>query len=157
MKNHKKIRDMYNLVFSLAYVAVTISLILLVGAGSLTMGPFEFFVFGLATMRLTRLFVYDGITQFVRDWFLDVKPEGDDFSRRKFDSGFKRAVSDILLCPWCFSVWAATALIFLMALPGMIFVVYILAISAVASAIQILMNLIGWHAEGKKIDVQNKS
>lgn len=157
MKNHKKIRDMYNFIFSLAYLAVTIALILLIGGGNLSMGPFEFIIFSLATLRLTRLFVYDAITQFIRDWFLDVRPEGDDFSRQKFDSGFKRAVSDVLLCPWCFSIWAATALIFLMAIPGMIFLIYILALSAVASAVQILVNLVGWHAEGKKMDVTKKS
>lgn len=112
-----------------------------------------------AVFRLTRLFVYDKIVEFVRDWFLKVEEEYRDGSivavRRKFDRGVRRAVSDLFDCPWCISVWMALALVFLYFFsPVFWYVILLLAISGAASFLQILSNLVGWDAEDTKLHVK---
>jgi hypothetical protein len=151
-------RNWYNFLFSLLFIAtlaLEISILSQVnGTLPSQIGGFEFILLSLAIFRLTRLFVYDGITQFLRDQFLIVTGE----TREKYAYGFKRCSSDVLSCPWCFSIWGGSILLFLYFLfPGvMFFVVLLLALSAVATFLQISTNLIGWQAEAKKIEVQDQ-
>ena len=96
----------------------------------------------LATFRTIRLFVYDQITQFVRDFFA------------KEVSGPLRAANDLMLCPWCFGMWSGLFLTFFyFVAPIAWFAILVLAISGVASFIQILINMIGWRAEELKGEV----
>lgn len=135
----------------------------------------EIALLALATFRLVRLFVYDRITKFIRDWFVE-KPElggpvcacdinsvksgaahgnHDENGGHCYKSGFKAAVSHLLSCPWCVGVWAALPLAYFYLLtPLAQFPILVLAVAGLASFLQLLANLIGWHAEKKKQEAE---
>jgi hypothetical protein len=78
---------------------------------------FDLVLIILATFRLTRLFVYDKITRFLRDLFFHANEmyteEGVTyFSKKERMHGPLRTVYELLTCPWCFSVWAGTVVVF---------------------------------------------
>lgn len=105
----------------------------------------------LATQRLIRLFVYDTVTKFFREQFWDVQKTKAGYILEKPKSGPRRTLADLLSCPWCFGVWAgATVVFFYLWSPAAYYIVLILAISGMASQLQLLANLIGWQAEKAK-------
>lgn len=111
----------------------------------------DFVLITLASWRLTRLFVYDAITKFFREQFYDVVKAGKGVELEKPKFGPRRTLADLLSCPWCFSIWAAATVIFFYLLtPYAFFPVLILAISAVASFLQIVSNAVGHKAEQLK-------
>jgi len=118
-----------------------------------SLNVFDIVLITLATWRLIRLFVYDKIMSFFRDIFYSVNEEGKLVMPV---TGFRRAVLDLLLCPWCFGVWAAAMTVFFYFLtPYAFFPVFVLAISVIASTLQVITNAIGWTAEKKKREVEN--
>ncbi|PIT90971.1 sporulation protein [Candidatus Kaiserbacteria bacterium CG10_big_fil_rev_8_21_14_0_10_49_17] len=123
---------------------------------------FEFFLLSLAAFRLTRLFVYDKITQFIRDWFLRKEVlAGEDgelvIVRRKYVQGPLRTASELLECPWCFGVWAAACVLFFYFItPLSVPVILLLAIAGVATFFQLLATMVGWRAERLKQKVEGK-
>jgi len=121
------------------------------------MGPFEFIVISLAVFRLTRLLVYDSITLWIRDLFL-IKhcswQENEQIcivKREMYRDGFKRKMAELFQCPWCIGTWVALGVLFIFYLhPISWWFILGVAIAGLSTFIQILMNLIGWNAEGKK-------
>ncbi len=110
----------------------------------------------LTVFRLIRLFVYDSVAQYVRDWFLDlreVKKDGELYIQRdKPKSGLRRLIADLLSCPWCASVWLSVVVIYLyLRFPQVWFIYLALSISGLASVLQICANCVGWTAEHKKL------
>lgn len=100
----------------------------------------DFVLMALAIWRLIRLFTYDAITAFVRDWFAGASP-----------NTFRGTLNALVTCPWCIGLWFSYFVVFfyfatIYAWP----VILVLALAAVASFLQILGNLIGWSAEAKK-------
>ena len=94
----------------------------------------------LAVFRLVRLTTYDIITQFVRDWFVGADPRT-----------LPGTLGALINCPWCTGLWYAFIVAFAyFATPYSWFVIFVLALAALGSFFQVLANLIGWHAEGKK-------
>lgn len=94
----------------------------------------------LATFRLVRLFTYDVITQFMRDWFAEARP-----------NSFGHTISTLLNCPWCTGLWFSFIVVFFyFATPYSWPVILVLALAAIASVLQVLSNWIGWSAEAKK-------
>ena len=127
------------------------------------MTSWEFVLLALAVFRLIRLSTYDTIAQFLRDWFMDTKWEYDDatklyrVTRTKPIKGLRRELYELFACPWCIGVWLSLGLVFaFFAYPPTLYLVLILAVAGLASIVQILSNLIGWYAEGRKIEVKNK-
>lgn len=107
-------------------------------ARSISLG--DFLLMALAVWRLTRLFVYDAITKFIRDWFEGARP-----------TTLRGTLYTLLTCPWCTGLWfAATVVFFYFVTPFAWPVILVLAIAAVGSFFQILSNLVGWSAELKK-------
>lgn len=105
----------------------------------------DFFLMVLATARLVRLFTYDIITAFIRDWF----------AGKELDS-LLGTLGALLNCPWCSGLWFALFVAFFyFATPIAWYVIFVLALSYVATALQLLMNFIGWSAEAKKRQVQS--
>ncbi len=95
---------------------------------------FDFIIMALAIQRLTRLFVYDKILKFFRDWF-DTK-------------GWQGTIRSLLACPWCVSMWFAPFIIFFYLLNSQFMFLYlILAIASVAAMLQIVINAIGHWGE----------
>jgi hypothetical protein len=108
-------------------------------------GPWEFTLLALATFRLTRLFTYDHITDFVRGWF-----------RGAPEDSFRATVSGLLNCPWCTGLWFAFLTVFcFFATPYAYPFVLVLAVAGVASLVQLLANFVGWSAEAKKRTISN--
>ena len=108
-----------------------------------TIGMPDLFLMSLAVWRLTRLFTYDAITKFIRDWFEGARPET-----------LRGTLHTLVNCPWCTGLWfGATVVFFYFLTPFAWPVILILAIAAMGSFFQILSNLIGWSAELKKRQV----
>ncbi|MDO8624128.1 MAG: DUF1360 domain-containing protein [bacterium] len=104
----------------------------------------DFFLMALAIFRLVRLFTYDNITAFIREWFV-----GAD-SRT-----FTGSLGTLINCPWCTGLWFSFIIVFVyFATPFAWYIILILALSAFASFIQLLANLVGWSAEAKKREAQ---
>lgn len=104
----------------------------------------DFFIMALATMRLTRLATYDIITAFIRDWFAGAPPES-----------LRGTLGALLNCPWCMGLWFALVVAFAyFATPVAWYVILVLALSAVATFVQLAANWIGYSAEVKKKEAQ---
>lgn len=117
----------------------------------------DYVLMALASFRVIRLVVYDKITAFFREQFYDVNPTKTKMALEKPATGPRRTLADLLTCPWCFGVWAAaTVSFFYLLTPYALYPVLLLALSAVASFIQLLSNLIGWKAEQIKQDVEGR-
>ncbi len=86
----------------------------------------------LATYRLVRIIVFEKIFKFFRD-FVKSRPDYYVLNTIKF----------IITCPWCMGVWAALFILVLYYfVPFGILLIYILAISGVASIIVTASNLL---------------
>lgn len=111
----------------------------------------DFLLITLASWRLVRLFVYDAITKFVREQFWDVVKVGRKIALEKPKTGPRRTLADLFSCPWCFGVWATATVSFFYLLSDWFFYpILILALSAVATFLQIFSNLVGHKAEQLK-------
>lgn len=159
-------QNFWNFIFVLVFIAILIAFTSLLGVNQyhqLQIPPFDFLVLGLAIFRTIRLFSYDKITQFLRDFLYDLEyMTGDDGESRlvkiKPESGPRRTILELLDCPWCTGVWASLFILFfyyytpLSQLP-----VLILAVSGLASFIQLWANSVGWRAEHLKLEAMNHS
>lgn len=108
--------------------------------------PFtDFLLMALATMRLVRLFTYDIITAFIRNWFVGAEPES-----------LRSTLGALINCPWCTGLWFAFLIAFAyLATPVAWYAILVLALSTLATSLQILTNLVGWSAELKKKEAQS--
>lgn len=94
--------------------------------------PFDFILLSLAVFRLIRLFVYDMVTDFVRNYFA------------KYQKGPGKTIYRLLDCPWCTGVWMAFFVsFFYFATPMAWFPIFILALAGLATFIQITIWKIG--------------
>ncbi len=115
----------------------------------------DYVLIALASWRVTRLFVYDVITKFFREQFWDVVKVGKGYQLEKPASGPRRTLADLMCCPWCFGIWStAMVTFFYLITPYAIYPVIFLALSAVASFLQILSNAVGHKAELLKREVE---
>ncbi|WP_338472189.1 DUF1360 domain-containing protein [Niallia sp. XMNu-256] len=103
----------------------------------------ELLLLGLASFRLTRLFVYDKITAFIRNVFIKEIEEKDENGEETVylipkDGVIKGFFGELLSCYWCTGVWSSLGLYGLyVSLPTIaVPVIIILAISAVAAIIE---------------------
>ena len=152
-----RITDQYfwNFIFTLLFVGmVTMFAIILDTEARMSFDELtltDFVLITLATWRLVRLFVYDAVTKFVREQFWDARKSGRGVLLEKPKTGPRRTLADLLSCPWCFGVWSASVVIFLYLLTEWaIYPIMLLAISAVATYLQLLSNLTGHRAEQLK-------
>ena len=156
-----RVTDQYfwNIIFSAFFIAlVTSGTIILESVPTTSLhdvSPFTFFILALATFRLTRLFVYDKITAFFREQFYDAKVLKTGIILEKPKNGPRRALADLLSCPWCFGMWAAAMVVFFFEISTYAwYPILMLALSAVGTLFQILSNLIGWKAEQLKNETE---
>lgn len=111
----------------------------------------------LASFRIIRMVVYDKIFAFFREQFYDATEYKGKIVLTKPAVGPRRTVADLLSCPWCFGVWATAMVAFFYLLtPYAFFPILFIALSSVATFLQLLANLVGWKAEQLKIDVESK-
>ncbi len=152
-----RITDQYfwNAVFSGFFLLLTImGAIILETESYRPLNEFEivdFLLVALATWRVIRLFVYDAITKFFREQFWDAKTVGKSIVLEKPPHGPRRTLADLLSCPWCIGVWAGAFITFAYAMfPYAYYFVIFLAISGVATFLQLLSNVVGHKAEQLK-------
>lgn len=94
-------------------------------------------ILSLAVFRLTRLFVYDTITQFMRDWFSGNNP----FSLRG-------TIGTLINCSWCVGMWFALIVSFAyFATPYAWYPLFVLALAALGNILQLLVNMMSWRTE----------
>ena len=161
----RKDQNLWNFIYSVLFLGFTIGLLTILyrtnGSLPTRINLADTIILILASFRVVRLFVYDKITRFVRDFFFHVDEiyteEGVTyFEHKEFTRGWRRAMSDLLGCPWCFSVWSAFMVVFFYFLTPLAWLpLFILAISGAASFIQITANMIGWKAEKGKLEAKH--
>lgn len=149
-----KVSDQYfwNLVFSLFFFGTVVMAAIILETESrilyIDLTLTDYILITLAAWRVTRLFVYDAITKFFREQFYDEVKVGKGYGLEKPPHGPRRTMADLLSCPWCFGMWAAAVVIFFYLItPFAVYPIMLLAISAVASFLQLLSNLVGHKAE----------
>ena len=140
---------LWNVIFSLFFVGAVVGAAIILRTESrmpLSALTFtDYILITLASWRVTRLFVYDAITKVVREQFYDVVQTDRGPVLQKAASGPRRTLADL------FS-WSAAAVIFLYLLSDwMIYPTILLALSAVATFLQLLSNFVGHKAEQLKI------
>lgn len=137
----------WNLFLSLFYVLLVIaavSYLAAVGRIFYDIPVRDLVLIALAIFRLTRLFTYDVIMAFVRNWFAGARPDT-----------LRHTLGTLINCPWCTGLWfSLVVLFFYFATIYSWPVILILALASVASFFQILANWVGWSAEKKKLEVQ---
>ncbi|MDQ1283929.1 MAG: hypothetical protein QG620_277 [Patescibacteria group bacterium] len=119
---------------SLYILLVALAIVFLNSQGKLTKNipVFDFVILILATYRLIRLFTYDMVTDFVRDYLA------------KFESGPGRTLWHLIDCPWCTGVWMALVTFFLyFAHPLFWYFLLIMAMAGTATFVQITIWKIG--------------
>ena len=98
-------------------------------------------ILSLATLRIIRLASFDKIFGFVRNFFLDRQQDGK-YSKPEW--GLRRTVAELIECLWCTGIWAALFVVTLYFAADIgRFLVIILALSAVGSALQLLLKVAG--------------
>ncbi|XJZ28205.1 DUF1360 domain-containing protein [Bacillota bacterium Lsc_1132] len=111
----------------------------------------DIIVIGLASFRLTRLIVFDKITEFIRIPFFDkiteINEAGEtDVYYTPKSTGIKKVIGELLSCYWCTGMWASLFLVlfyWLAPAAGSIIIV-ILAVAAVGSIIEtVITNMLG--------------
>ena len=152
-------QNMWNfilLVFSGVTLVLEIWILVVLDKLPTTISVFDFVLIVLATFRVTRLFVYDAIMQFVRDWFLrkdvSVTLEGVlIIKREKYQDGLRRTFSDLFSCPWCTGLQAAVLVVFFYYLSPISWIIILMfAVGGASTFIQLLANAAGWKAESLK-------
>lgn len=117
----------------------------------------DFALITLAAFRVTRMVVYDKIFAFFREQFWDAEVLKTKVTLTKPKGGPRRTIADLLSCPWCFGVWATAMVSFCYLLTAYAFFpVLLLALSGVATLLQLTANMIGWKAEQLKQDVEGR-
>lgn len=138
----------WNTFLFLFYVALAVLAYLSLSAANALSGfiPLgDFILMALAIERLVRLFTYDLITAFVRNWFVDADPES-----------LRSTLGALINCPWCTGLWFGLIVVFAyFAWPvAAWYAILVLALSSVGTLLQLLTNYVGWSAEEKKLDCQ---
>lgn len=152
-----RVTDQYfwNFVFGLFFLALIVMGVVALDSktardfASLTV--IDYALMTLASWRLIRLFIYDSVTKFVREQFYDAKEVKGGVILEKPARGPRRTLADLFSCAWCFGIWTTAFVVFFyMAFPWAVYPVVFLALSAAASFLQVLSNLVGHRAEQLK-------
>jgi len=106
----------------------------------------DFIILALACFRLTRLIVFDKITEFLRTPFFDeIEEENDEGIIEVYYSPkstpIKKFIGELLSCYWCTGVWVSTGLIIGYIYFSTLFmpIILIFAIAGLASILESLL------------------
>lgn len=105
-------------------------------------------ILSLASFRLTRLLVFDKITEFVRvPFFNEIKEENVDGEIEVYylpkEKGFKKFFGELLSCYWCTGIWASAGIVGISLLyPNLSFpFILIFAVAGFASILESIVQL----------------
>lgn len=105
----------------------------------------NFLILALASFRLTRLIVFDKITEFIREPFFDEIEEIEDGVKEVYylpkKLGIKKFIGELLSCYWCTGIWAAAFLVGMAYLlpPLAVPLILILAVAGLAAVIETIV------------------
>ncbi len=110
-----------------------------------------FILIGLATFRLTRLIVFDRITEFIRKPFLEEFVEQNEQGQEETyivpkGSGIRKWMGELLSCYWCTGIWVSFFwVLFYLFYPNVaVFLILIFALAGFAAIIEtIISRLLG--------------
>lgn len=106
----------------------------------------ELIIIILATYRVTRVVVFEKIFKYFRD-----------FVKRQNKWYVMRTLCSIIVCPWCAGVWIALAMVvFYYFIPYGILVVYLMAISGVASFFVLMSNILNLDIKRRQKEREEK-
>lgn len=115
----------------------------------MNMDAWTVILMGLASFRLTRLIVFDKITEFLRSPFLDEIVEIDENGLEQTyliakPSGIRKWLGELLTCYWCTGIWSSIFLVsiyFIFPTAGEIIIV-VLSVAAIGSIIETIISKI---------------
>ncbi|MEH7177464.1 DUF1360 domain-containing protein [Neobacillus vireti] len=109
---------------------------------------FDFLLLALASFRLTRLFVFDKITEFIRAPFFDeVREENEEGTMEIYyvpkETPMRKFIGELLSCYWCTGVWMSVFVVAGYLWLPIIFVpiILILAVAGIAAILETLIQL----------------
>jgi hypothetical protein len=72
----------------------------------------DVFLIGTATHKLARLIAKEKVTAVLRSPFTELQGKGGpaEFEERARGTGVRRAIGELLVCPWCLGLWIAATL-----------------------------------------------
>ncbi|WP_053365594.1 DUF1360 domain-containing protein [Bacillus sp. FJAT-27245] len=96
---------------------------------------------GLASFRLTRVIVYDKITEFIRAPFHEERIEDGEVYIVPKGKGIRKWIGELISCYWCTGVWVSAGLLAAYAYFPKIGIPAILlfAVAAIASIIETII------------------
>ncbi|HWO77529.1 MAG TPA: DUF1360 domain-containing protein [Bacillus sp. (in: firmicutes)] len=110
---------------------------------------FDFLLLSLASFRLTRLLVFDKITEFIRRPFFvewtEVNQDGvEETYIKPKEKGLQSWIGELLSCYWCMGVWSALGLYGGLIVYPPIFqpIIVVLAIAGLAALIETIVHSI---------------
>ncbi|NHC40223.1 DUF1360 domain-containing protein [Bacillus sp. MM2020_1] len=103
----------------------------------------QILILSLASFRLTRLLVFDKITEFIREpFFNEIKEENEEGEIEVYylpkEKGFKKFIGELLSCYWCTGIWASAGIVAISLLyPDFSFpIILIFAVAGFASILE---------------------
>ncbi len=109
----------------------------------------EFILLGLAAFRITRLIVFDKITEFLRaPFFREVEETGPEGKKTvylvPYEKGIRKWAGELLDCYWCTGIWISIGLVmFYHFFPEPTFwFVLVFAVAAIAAIIETVISYI---------------
>jgi hypothetical protein len=107
-----------------------------------------FIILGLACFRLTRLIVFDKITEFLRQPFFDeITEENEDGTVEVYylpkSTSIKKFIGELLSCYWCTGVWISAAVVTgYLFLPHLFVpIILVLAVAGLAAILESVVQL----------------
>lgn len=75
-------------------------------------GERDLVLIGIASHKLSRLIAKDKVTSAFRSPFTELQERGApaEFEEKARGSGLRRAIGELLVCPWCLGLWVVSAL-----------------------------------------------
>jgi Protein of unknown function (DUF1360) len=99
-------------------------------------------IISLASFRLTRLMVFDKITEIIRSPFFDEVIEDDEVFLIVKPKGIRKWIGELLSCYWCTGIWVSAFLVAGQTFFSVFFtpLTLILAIAGIASVIETIVS-----------------
>ncbi len=107
---------------------------------------FSLLILSLSSFRLTRLLVFDKITEFIREPFFEeiteVNDDGEiDIYYIPKKTGIKKFIGELLSCYWCTGIWSSALIVGLNYINPSFFypIILILAVAGFASLLELIV------------------
>ncbi|MDQ1004093.1 hypothetical protein QFZ28_004493 [Neobacillus niacini] len=108
----------------------------------------NFTILALACFRLTRLIVFDKITEFLRDPFFDeIEEENEEGKIEVYylpkETAIKKFIGEMLSCYWCTGVWVSAAVVggYLLVPVVLAPIILVFAVAGLAAIVESIVQL----------------